>query len=606
MIQDKTVTAVILVAGNSTRFGKNRNKNFELVNGKTILSYSVKAFNENEYIDNIIVVLKEEDKNTVQEIIDNENLNKKIDLVLGGNSRKESVYNAIKTSDSDIVIIHDGARPAIKQEYITKCIEEMKSFKGVTIGVKSKDTIKITDSDGIVIDTTKRSNTWIVQTPQCFDRKILLNLHEKYKDEEVTDDCMLFEKGGYKIKIIEGDYTNIKVTTYSDINIIRRVVKMKKRVAIFGSTGSIGTSTLNVIRNNKDKFEVASLVAGNNIERLIEQINEFNPKHVYIKSEENSKILKSKFKELDVYYGAQGMKDISNLTDYDITVSALVGIAGLEPTYNMIKNGKTVALANKEVLVAGGELIINTAKEKNAKLLTVDSEHSAIMQCLNGEENNKIDKILLTASGGPFFDKEITDNITVEDALNHPTWSMGKKVTIDSSTMMNKGFEVIEAKWLFDVEPEKIQVVVHRKSLVHSMVQFEDGTIMANIGPKSMEIPIAYALNYPNRLKNNLEKLDLFEVRTLEFEKPDLEKFKCLKLAFEAIKKGHSHQVVLNAADEVLVNAFLKKKIKYTDIPNMIEKMLNMHKAEKLDTIEKILDLDKRTREETEKLIKIK
>ena len=606
MIQDKTVTAVILVAGNSTRFGKNRNKNFELVNGKTILSYSVKAFNENEYIDNIIIVLKEEDKNTVQEIIDNENLNKKIDLVLGGSSRQESVYNAIKTSDSDIVIIHDGARPAIKQEYITKCIEEMKSFKGVTIGVKSKDTIKITDSDGIVIDTTKRSNTWIVQTPQCFDRKILLNLHEKYKDEEVTDDCMLLEKGGYKIKIIEGDYTNIKVTTYSDINIIRRVVKMRKRVAIFGSTGSIGTSTLNVIRNNKDKFEVASLVAGNNIERLIEQINEFNPKHVYIKSEENSKILKSKFKDLDVYYGEQGMKDISNLTDYDIAVSALVGIAGLEPTYNMIKNGKTVALANKEVLVAGGELIINTAKEKNAKLLTVDSEHSAIMQCLNGEENNKIDKILLTASGGPFFDKEITDNITVEDALNHPTWSMGKKVTIDSSTMMNKGFEVIEAKWLFDVEPEKIQVVVHRKSLVHSMVQFEDGTIMANIGPKSMEIPIAYALNYPNRLKNNLEKLDLFEVRTLEFEKPDLEKFKCLKLAFEAIKKGHSHQVVLNAADEVLVNAFIEAKIKYTDIPNMIEKMLNMHKAEKLDTIEKILDLDKRTREETEKLIKIK
>lgn len=603
MIQDKTVIAVILVAGNSTRFGKNRNKNFELVNGKTILSYSVKAFNENEYIDNIIVVLKEEDKNTVQEIIDNENLNKKIDLVLGGNSRKESVYNAIKTSDSDIVIIHDGARPAIKQEYITKCIEEMKSFKGVTIGVKSKDTIKITDSDGIVIDTTKRSNTWIVQTPQCFDRKILLNLHEKYKDEEVTDDCMLLEKGGYKIKIIEGDYTNIKVTTYSDINIIRRVVKMRKRVAIFGSTGSIGTSTLNVIRNNKDKFEVASLVAGNNIERLIEQINQFNPKHVYIKSEENSKILKSKFKDLDVYYGEQGMKDISNLTDYDIAVSALVGIAGLEPTYNMIKNGKTVALANKEVLVAGGELIINTAKEKNAKLLTVDSEHSAIMQCLNGEENNKIDKILLTASGGPFFDKEITDNITVEDALNHPTWSMGKKVTIDSSTMMNKGFEVIEAKWLFDVEPEKIQVVVHRKSLVHSMVQFEDGTIMANIGPKSMEIPIAYALNYPNRLKNNLEKLDLFEVRTLEFEKPDLEKFKCLKLAFEAIKKGHSHQVVLNAADEVLVNAFLDGKIKYTDIPNFIEKMLNTHESQKLDTIDKILELDKKTRKQVEKLV---
>ena len=263
---------------------------------------------------------------------------------------------------------------------------------------------------------------------------------------------------------------------------------MKKRVSIFGSTGSIGTSTLNVIRNNLDLFEVTTLVAGNNVDRLIEQINEFNPKHVYIISEENSKLLKSKFKDLDIYYGEQGMNDISNLTDYDIAVSALVGISGLEPTYNMIKNGKTVALANKEVLVTGGELIINTAKEMGATLLTVDSEHSAIMQCLN-------------------------------------------------------------------------------------------------------------------RLKNNLVKLDLFEVRNLEFEKPDLDKFKCLKLAFEAIKKGHSYQVVLNAADEVLVNAFLEEKIKYIDIPNLIEIMLNNHKKEKLDTIDKILDLDKRARKETEKLV---
>lgn len=374
---------------------------------------------------------------------------------------------------------------------------------------------------------------------------------------------------------------------------------MKKRISIFGSTGSIGTSTLNIIRNNPNLFEVSTLVAGNNIDKLIEQIEEFKPTHVYIISEENSNILRSRYSSLDIYYGEQGMKDISNLTDYDIVVSALVGIAGLEPTYNMIKHGKTVALANKEVLVAGGELIINTAKENNATLLTVDSEHSAIMQCLNGERNNRIDKILLTASGGPFFDKEITDDITVADALNHPTWSMGKKVTIDSSTMMNKGFEVIEAKWLFDVDPSQIEVVVHKKSLVHSMVQFEDGTIMANIGPKSMEIPIAYALNYPNRLKNNIEKLDLFEVKTLEFLKPDLEKFKCLKLAFEAIKKGHSHQVVLNAADEVLVNAFLESKIKFTDIPRIIEIMLNKHQPEKLDTINKILDLDRRTREAT-------
>lgn len=374
---------------------------------------------------------------------------------------------------------------------------------------------------------------------------------------------------------------------------------MKKRISIFGSTGSIGTSTLNIIRNNPQLFEVSTLVAGNNIDKLIEQIEEFKPNHVYIISEENARLLKCKYNNLDIYYGQQGMKDISKLMDYDIAVSALVGISGLEPTYNMIKNGKTVALANKEVLVAGGELIMNTAKENNAKLLTVDSEHSAIMQCLNGEENNKIDKILLTASGGPFFDKEITENITVEDALNHPTWNMGKKVTIDSATMMNKGFEVIEAKWLFNVNPEQIQVVVHKKSLVHSMVQYEDGTIMANIGPKSMEIPIAYALNYPTRLKNNIEKLDLFDIKDLEFLKPDLEKFKCLKLAFEAIKKGHSHQVVLNAADEILVNAFLDRKIKFTDIPRIIEIMIEKHQPEKLDTIEKILELDRKVREET-------
>ena len=331
---------------------------------------------------------------------------------------------------------------------------------------------------------------------------------------------------------------------------------MKKRISIFGSTGSIGNSTLNFIRNNEDLFEVSTLVAGNNINKLIEQIEEFSPKHVYIIKEENAKLLKEKYPELDIYFGKKGMQDISNLLDYDIAVSALVGIAGLEPTYHMIKNGKTVALANKEVLVAGGELIIETAKQNHAKLLTVDSEHSAIMQCLNGEEENKIDKILLTASGGPFFDQEITDKITVADALNHPTWSMGKKVTIDSATMMNKGFEVIEAKWLFDVNPDQIEVVVHKRSLVHSMVQYEDGTIMANIGPKSMEIPIAYALNYPKRLKNDIQKLNLFEIKQLEFLEPDLEKFKCLKLAFDAIKKGHSHQVVLNAADEVLVNAF--------------------------------------------------
>ena len=251
-----------------------------------------------------------------------------------------------------------------------------------------------------------------------------------------------------------------------------------KNIAIFGSTGSIGESTLNVIRENPNLFRVVTLVAGQNIEKLIKQINEFKPNNVYIIKKENADILKSLYKNINIFYGKDRIEEISKLIDFDIAVSALVGIAGLKPTYNMIKNGKDVALANKEVLVTAGELIMKVAKENGAKILTVDSEHSAIMQCLNGEENNQIDKILLTASGGPFFDKEITDNITVEDALNHPTWNMGKKVTIDSSTMMNKGFEVIEAKWLFNVEPSQIEVVVHRKSLVHSMVQFKDGTIM--------------------------------------------------------------------------------------------------------------------------------
>lgn len=372
-----------------------------------------------------------------------------------------------------------------------------------------------------------------------------------------------------------------------------------KRIAIFGSTGSIGESTLNVIRENPDLFQVVTLVAGKNIQKLMEQIEEFKPNNVYITAQENAKRLEELYPDLHVFYGEAGMEEISKLTDFDISVSALVGIAGLRPTYNMIKNGKTVALANKEVLVAGGKLIMDTAKENNATLLTVDSEHSAIMQCLQGEKQNKIDKILLTASGGPFFDKEITDEITVEQALNHPTWKMGPKVTIDSSTMMNKGFEVIEAKWLFDVEPSQIQVVVHRKSIVHSMVQFQDGTIMANLGPKSMQIPIAYALNYPNRLVNQIEKIDLFAIETLKFEKPDLEKFQCLKLAFEAIEKGHSHQVVLNAANEVLVDAFLNKKITYTQIPKELKKMLEEHTARKLNTVEEILALDEEIKEKT-------
>ena len=260
------------------------------------------------------------------------------------------------------------------------------------------------------------------------------------------------------------------------------------------------------------------------------------------------------------------MEAISRLTDFDIGVSALVGVAGLRPTWNMIQNGKTVALANKEVLVAGGCLVMEAAKECRATLLTVDSEHSAIMQCLRGEKHAEIERILLTASGGPFFEKEITDDITPEEALRHPTWKMGPKITIDSATMMNKGFEVIEARWLFNVPVEKVQVVIHRQSIVHSMVEFRDGSIMANIAPPDMEIPIAYALSYPERMPAP-HRLDIFAMKALEFKAPDEEKFPCLRLAIEAAKSGHSAQVVLNAANEVLVARFLAGGLRFTDIP---------------------------------------
>ncbi len=376
---------------------------------------------------------------------------------------------------------------------------------------------------------------------------------------------------------------------------------MKKRVSIFGSTGTIGCMTLNIIRKHPDLFEVTSLIAGTNIKKLMEQIDEFHPKYVYIKSKSNYHLLKEKYHNINVYYGLKGMNDISLKEDYDIGVSALVGIAGLQPTYNMIKKGKTILLANKEVLVTGGEYILKASKKYKAKLLTIDSEHSAIMQCLNGEDSKKIHKILLTASGGPFFDKKIHDGITPEEALGHPTWQMGPKITIDSSTMMNKGFEVIEAKWLFGVNPENIEVYIHRDSYVHSMVEFIDGTIMANIAPRSMEIPIAYALNYPNRMSNDIEKLDLFQIQSLEFQKPNYDKFPCLTLAYKAIQMGHSAQVVLNAADEVLVDSFLKGQIKYTDIPKYIKKMLEEHQPVQLKNIKEILQLDKKTRQQLQK-----
>ena len=372
-----------------------------------------------------------------------------------------------------------------------------------------------------------------------------------------------------------------------------------KELAIFGSTGSIGCSTLNVVRRHRDRFAVSILAAGRNLQRLIEQIREFNPRHVYIIGEKDAAVLKALFPGLDIYRDEDGMDKVSRLTDFDIGVSALVGVAGLRPTWNMINNGKTVALANKEVLVAGGRLVMEAARKQGAALLTVDSEHSAIMQCLRGENHGEIERILLTASGGPFFDREITDSITPEEALRHPTWKMGPKITIDSATMMNKGFEIIEARWLFDVPVERVQVVIHRQSIVHSMVEFKDGSIMANIAPPDMELPIAYALSYPERMEMP-QRLDIFAMKALEFKAPDEEKFPCLRLAKEAARAGHSAQVVLNAANEALVARFLAGGLQFTDIPRGVEEMLRQHTPGEPGSIDEVLALDEETRHRTE------
>lgn len=379
---------------------------------------------------------------------------------------------------------------------------------------------------------------------------------------------------------------------------------MKKRIALFGSTGSIGKSTLNVVRAHPDLFEVTALIANKSIDALAAQIEEFHPRHAYITSRENAAVLRERFPALEVFCGEDGMTEIASQEDYDIGVSALVGVAGLSPTCHMIRHGKTVALANKEVLVTGGQMVMELAARCGARLVTVDSEHSAIMQCLNGENHSRIDKLLLTASGGPFFDKPITDDITPETALCHPTWKMGPKVTVDSATMMNKGFEIIEARWLFDIPPEKIEVVIHRQSLVHSMVQFTDGTIMANIAPANMEIPIAYALSCPDRLPNAHEKLDLFAIGQLRFERPDTAKFPCLRLAREAAAAGHSHQVVLNAANEVMVDAFLHRETSFTDIPRFVSDALACHEPTALSSVEDVLALDGEVRRKIREQLK--
>lgn len=353
---------------------------------------------------------------------------------------------------------------------------------------------------------------------------------------------------------------------------------MKKQIAILGSTGSIGTQALEVIEEHSDLYEVYCLTANNRVRELAEQARRFNPAAVVIANEAHYEELKSLLADcpdINVYAGRQAIDDIVTAGPIDMVLTAMVGFAGLSPTISAIKAHKKICFANKETLVVAGELICRLAAENHSPILPVDSEHSAIFQSIVGEGDNEIEKILLTASGGPFrtFSKEQLAKVTKADALHHPTWEMGAKITIDSASMMNKGFEVIEAKWLFGVDVDKIQVLVHPQSIVHSAVQFVDGAVKAQLGVPDMRLPIQYAFSYPDRLHLNGDRLNLFE-HPLEFFEPDMEKFRCLALAYEAMRKGGNMPCILNAANEIVNRGFLDDKCGFLDMPRIIEETM--------------------------------
>lgn len=372
-----------------------------------------------------------------------------------------------------------------------------------------------------------------------------------------------------------------------------------KKVFILGSTGSIGVNTLNVIRSFPERFEVSAISANSNTELLLKQVEEFKPEIVTVNDKNAAENIKNLLPaDCKLLTGKNGVIEASAAADYDIFVGAMVGFAGLAPTIEAIKRGKRIALANKETLVVAGEIITALCKEHNAEIIPVDSEHSAIFQCLVGEDINNVEKLLITASGGPFLhkDKSFFENATVDEALNHPNWKMGNKVTIDSATMMNKGLEVIEARWLFGLPIEKIDVVIHPQSIIHSMVQFKDSSIKAQMGLPDMKLPIQYALTFPERLESNFERASMPGISKLNFFEPDFEKFECLKLAYYALKTGGTAPCVLNAANEIAVERFLNREIKFSKIPVLIEKALESvenHVSPNLDTI---FDCDLRTR----------
>ena len=377
--------------------------------------------------------------------------------------------------------------------------------------------------------------------------------------------------------------------------------KKRRKIAILGSTGSIGTQALDVISRHADRFEAYVLVANNSVELLVKQAREMMPEVVVIGNKDKYNQLKDALADLPikVWCGVEAIEEVVRDENIDLVLTAMVGISGLKPTVSAIKAGKAIALANKETLVVAGELIATLALKHRVPILPVDSEHSAIFQCLNGEGNNRIDKILLTASGGPFrnFTAEQLTKVTKKEALNHPNWDMGMKVTIDSSTLMNKGFEMIEAKWLFDVEPSQIEVLIHPQSIIHSMVQFDDNTIMAQLGQPDMRAPIQYAFSYPERLKLEMEPVDFIKLSQLTFEAPDRDRFPNLNFAYEAIEKGGNMPCVLNAANEVAVSLFLEDKIGFYEMSSIIEKAMDRSAFMREPTLSDYIQCDKETRE---------
>ena len=374
----------------------------------------------------------------------------------------------------------------------------------------------------------------------------------------------------------------------------------KRSIAILGSTGSIGTQTLQVVEEHPDKFEVYAITANTRVDELIQQARKFMPEAVVIADESKYTQLKEALADLPikVYGGYESICQIVESTPIDIVVTAMVGFSGLRPTINAIKAGKAIALANKETMVVAGELINELAMKHHTPILPVDSEHSAIFQCLAGEMNNRVEKLILTASGGPFrtFTKEQLEHVTVQQALKHPNWSMGAKITIDSASMMNKGFEVMEAKWLFGVGAEDIEVVVHPQSVIHSMVQFGDGAIKAQLGTPDMRMPIMYALTYPTRLSSSFERIDWNILKELTFEKPNLELFPNLQHAYTAIAQGGNIPCVVNAANEICVAAFLEERIKFTDMPKLIARAMEKATYILKPTLDDYLETDKEIR----------